>query len=127
MKLPRNRDRGDYKFQLTTRFDHVFWTGDFNYRIEGPDPSVLVKESINGNYKKILAQDQLQFEQKKGNVLVGYKEGDINFPPTYKFRDKTDILITEKGKNVGYCDRIFFGGRDNHKLNVLNYDCISEM
>lgn len=37
------------------------------------------------------------------------------------------MLLTEVGKNLGYCDRIFFGGRDIDKLNILNYDCITEM
>lgn len=68
MKLPKSRDSGDYKFELYKRFDHVFWTGDFNYRINGPDPRVIVEKAIAGDYEELLLQDQLQLEQKQGNV-----------------------------------------------------------
>lgn len=54
------------------------------------DPRI-VKELVDiGNYTPILEYDQLRLQHKKGNVFVGYKEGDITFRPTYKYDSGTD-------------------------------------
>ena len=37
-------------------------------------------------YDDLLACDQLKLEQSSGNVFQGFKEGNIQFSPTYKYR-----------------------------------------
>ena len=36
-------------------------------------------------YDDLLACDQLKLEQSSGNVFQGFKEGNIQFSPTYKY------------------------------------------
>ena len=50
-----------------------------NYLIKIFTPIHLVK-----NYPDLLAADQLKIEHGAGNVFLGFSEGDIKFPPTYK-------------------------------------------
>ena len=71
--------------------------------------------------------DQFGIEKDQNNVAVGYRENKINFPPSYKYIDGTDILNYRNGKNQSYTDRILYGGTQEHKMNQLNYETISEM
>ena len=68
---------------LHERFDHIVWMGDFNYRIEGTKSLVqhLLKE---GPFEVLLANDQLVKARLKDSFPTYYREGDIEFPPTYK-------------------------------------------
>ncbi|KAL4534362.1 hypothetical protein Ndes2437B_g03641 [Nannochloris sp. 'desiccata'] len=93
--------------------DALIWLGDFNYRIDGQYDQV--KElAISGNFGPLLACDQLRREMVAGNVFRGLREGNIAFPPTYKF-DKgipspAAYDSSEKRRVPAWCDRIFYRG-----------------
>lgn len=88
--------------------DYVFWCGDFNYRIDLPNDECkqLIKEE---NWEELLANDQLRKQQSQKKVFQGYKEGDIVFPPTYKYDMNSDDYDTsEKARIPAWTDRVLF-------------------
>jgi phosphatidylinositol-bisphosphatase len=69
---------------LLNQFDHVFWCGDLNYRIDIERDKVmeLIQQK---NYPALLEKDQLNTQRKLGNVFNGFAEGQITFAPTYRY------------------------------------------
>ena len=100
-------------FDLPFRFDHLFWLGDLNYRLDCEYEEVLSK-TRGGDYIGLLRYDQLITEQTHGNVFRRFKEGEITFPPTYRYeRGSRSKYVYEKIKTTGnvynvpsYCDRV---------------------
>ncbi|GAC72557.1 inositol polyphosphate 5-phosphatase and related proteins [Moesziomyces antarcticus T-34] len=78
---------------ITEQFDHTFWFGDLNFRIDisRQHADWLM---MNKKYDQALAFDQLGKVLKDGDAFRGFKEASINFPPTYKY----DVLKTLKIK-----------------------------
>ncbi|XP_064476937.1 synaptojanin-1-like isoform X2 [Ornithodoros turicata] len=91
--------------------DYVFWCGDFNYRVDlGIDE---VKELIRQqNWPELLKYDQLSVQQQQGQVFKDFIEGEISFPPTYKYDLFSDDYDTsEKCRVPAWTDRILFRRR----------------
>lgn len=55
---------------VTTRFDGVFWFGDFNFRLSGGRVAVeaILKQDLVEKVSALLQHDQLTQEMKKGEV-----------------------------------------------------------
>jgi hypothetical protein len=69
--------------------DHLIWLGDLNYRVSAPEE--LTKEAIRDNQlNSIFVKDQLSQEMKAQRAFQSFREGQINFPPTYKFEAGTN-------------------------------------
>ncbi|GAX73188.1 hypothetical protein CEUSTIGMA_g641.t1 [Chlamydomonas eustigma] len=130
--------------------EEAIWLGDLNYRIKMPDDEVrrLVR---SGQVKQLLEYDQLNRERAANRVFKGWKEGDITFLPTFKFkvgshtylgdREKTEAstasaLQSEEGaeedgeagevqkrRTPAWCDRILFRSSSTHHqhLTQLSY------
>ena len=63
------------------------------------------------NYTKLLALDQLSGEMKAGRVFVGFREGNIQFDPTYKYDPQsTTYDSSEKMRVPSWTDRILYKG-----------------
>lgn len=69
---------------LTDRFDHTFIFGDLNFRL---DITRLHADWLiaHQEYAKALHFDQLLNIRKDGKAFVGFEEGTIDFPPTFKY------------------------------------------
>ena len=103
---------------LVTQFDHVFWFGDLNYRIDLDfhDATELVKQK---NFALMLKADQLIEEMNHEdpsrvvfpgfqevhpcvcvrlvcNVLVCVMQGTINFAPTYRWEKKSNNFSNKR-------------------------------
>ena len=77
--------------------------------MEREDVIDLVKKQ---KYSDLLTCDQLVQEQSAGNVFQEFREGTINFAPTYKYDLFSDDYDTsEKCRVPAYCDRILFTRR----------------
>ncbi|UJR10528.1 hypothetical protein I4U23_014731 [Adineta vaga] len=113
-----NERNSDYKsimeklsFQPPSRavwHDHIFFLGDFNYRLTIPRQHVeqFVKNSA---YGQLLEYDQLRKEHSEGRVFREFNEGPVQFPPTYKYDVGTDFYDTsEKARTPSYTDRILW-------------------
>lgn len=91
--------------------DLVFWLGDLNYRIDFPlDQALDLIQKCD--WDSLLRHDQLKREMKTCDAFVGFEEGSIRFPPTYKFdRFTNEYACDENGivKRVpAYTDRILW-------------------
>ena len=75
---------------VTTRFNRVFWLGDFNFRVEERHGVVQkfleqCEEEEYPDYEELVAKDQMTRLMKKNDVFEHFQEAKINFPPTYRF------------------------------------------
>lgn len=96
-----------------TVLDHdiIFWLGDLNYRIDASADKVL--EYIRMcDWDNLYTYDQLQKQMQICEAFVGFKEGPIQFAPTYKFeRFENEYAKDENGgfKRIpAYTDRILW-------------------
>lgn len=79
-----------------------------NFRIDMPDQQVKY-EIMQKNYSKLQANDQLLKIKKSNAILSRFKEGPLNFDPTYKYDDHSDIYDTSKKQRIpAWCDRVLY-------------------
>ncbi|KAG6525772.1 hypothetical protein ZIOFF_015742 [Zingiber officinale] len=96
--------------------DRVIWLGDLNYRIALSYQSAKALVEMC-NWRSLLEKDQLRIAQRRGHVFDEWKEGNISFPPTYKYSNNSDrytgdgICHKEKRRTPAWCDRILWYGR----------------
>lgn len=78
------------KTQLTIfDVDHLIWLGDLNYRVSASEE--FAKEAIRANQlDSLFVKDQLSQEIKAQRAFKSFREGQINFAPTYKFETGTN-------------------------------------
>lgn len=102
--------------------DQIFWFGDLNYRISMLDSEVR-KLVAQKKWNELLNYDQLSNELRVGHVFDGWKEGLINFAPTYKYEINSDRYVGEipkegeKKRAPAWCDRILWLGKGIKQLN----------
>ncbi|XP_073122847.1 type I inositol polyphosphate 5-phosphatase 2 [Henckelia pumila] len=102
--------------QTIPSHDQIFWFGDLNYRLNMLDEEVrkLVNEK---QWAELLNSDQLIKELRNGRVFDGWKEGNIDFAPTYKYEINSDRYVGEcpkegeKKRSPAWCDRILWLGK----------------
>lgn len=96
--------------------DQIFWFGDLNYRINMSDTEVRKLVALR-RWNELLNNDQLSKELRSGRVFAGWKEGLIEFPPTYKYEINSDRYVGEnpkegeKRRSPAWCDRILWSGK----------------
>ncbi|XP_021737879.1 type IV inositol polyphosphate 5-phosphatase 6-like [Chenopodium quinoa] len=112
-----------------TGHDRIFWFGDLNYRLCMDDDKAreLIRKK---KWKELQKFDQLKKEQQRG-VFQGWKEGDIEFAPTYKYSVELGNRYTgdkhapfnpntgEKRRTPAWCDRIMWFGKGIQQLNYV--------
>lgn len=110
--------------QTIPSHDQIFWFGDLNYRINMSDAEVR-KLVDKKQWAVLLNHDQLSKELRNGHVFDGWKEGMINFAPTYKYEINSDVYVGqnpkegEKKRSPAWCDRILWFGKG---IKQLCYD-----
>ncbi|KAH9311866.1 hypothetical protein KI387_026901, partial [Taxus chinensis] len=107
--------------------DMVIWLGDLNYRLDDISYDEAIYYIANKQLDLLLVKDQLIREMKAGSVFQGMQEGNITFPPTYKF-DKDQIGwqgydSSEKRRVPAWCDRILFHDSSNSISAECNLTC----
>lgn len=91
--------------------DYIFWCGDFNYRID-MDKEELKESLKQGDIESVLQYDQLRIQQNTGSVFNDFFEGEISFPPTYKYDLFSDDYDTsEKARAPAWTDRVLWRRR----------------
>ncbi|KAK4489190.1 hypothetical protein RD792_004984 [Penstemon davidsonii] len=107
--------------QTIPSHDQIFWFGDLNYRLNMLDAEVR-KLVDRKKWAKLLDNDQLIQEIRNGHVFDGWKEGVINFAPTYKYEINSDRYVGEnpkegeKKRSPAWCDRILWFGKGIKQL-----------
>mmetsp|Transcript_3819 Transcript_3819/g.2842 ORF Transcript_3819/g.2842 Transcript_3819/m.2842 type:complete len:173 (-) Transcript_3819:420-938(-) len=111
----------------------VFIFGDLNYRINQPN-EVVRPACEKKQYQGLKESDELMvaFKQFKNSVdpqhylYKEYTEGEINFPPTYKYDRNSNIYDTSKKNRVpSWCDRILW--RENAKVTQQFCDSVQDI
>ncbi|XP_028857276.1 phosphatidylinositol polyphosphate 5-phosphatase type IV isoform X1 [Denticeps clupeoides] len=128
--LPDTNPYRSIASDVTTRFDEVFWFGDFNFRLNMDRPGVeeILKHNMGNNMEPLLQHDQLIKEMKDGSIFKGFQEAPIQFLPTYKFDIGCDVYdTTSKQRTPSYTDRILFRNRQLDDIKVLKYATCSTM
>uniref|UniRef100_A0A9J7Z675 Inositol polyphosphate-5-phosphatase Ka n=1 Tax=Cyprinus carpio carpio TaxID=630221 RepID=A0A9J7Z675_CYPCA len=109
--------------------DHkvVFWFGDLNFRIE--DHGMLfVRNCITSQrYNLLWSKDQLTMMKQKEATLQKFKEGPLDFQPSYKFdlhSDNYDTRVQKtwfgfngKKRKPAWCDRILWRVKPKSSLS----------
>ncbi|KAL6841983.1 hypothetical protein ACP4OV_028183 [Aristida adscensionis] len=89
--------------------DMVVFLGDFNYRLYDITYDEAVGLVSRRCFDSLRENDQLQAEMRSGRVFQGFREGEIKFPPTYKFEKHTaGYDYSEKRRIPAWCDRILY-------------------
>lgn len=113
--------------------NHLFFMGDLNYRITLTPPISMGKVQISQKdlqemlqqelYQLLVSQyDTLTHQHQAKRVLVGLREGSIDFKPSYKYeRTKPDRFVSFAHRLPGWTDRIFFTSWNDQGLS-LNHD-----
>ncbi|XP_061359688.1 type I inositol polyphosphate 5-phosphatase 2-like [Gastrolobium bilobum] len=107
--------------QTIPSHDQIFWFGDLNYRINMLDVEVRRLVALK-KWDELMNHDQLSNELRCGHVFDGWKEGLINFPPTYKYEFNSDKYVGEnpkegeKKRTPAWCDRILWLGKGIKQL-----------
>ncbi|XP_040261432.1 phosphatidylinositol polyphosphate 5-phosphatase type IV [Bufo bufo] len=128
LALPRNiPDTNPYRsspLDVTSRFDEVFWFGDFNFRLNKDRPGVnsLLQRKLERDMSHLLQYDQLIKEMSDGSIFRGFEEAAIQFLPTYKFDIGCDQYdTTSKQRTPSYTDRVVYKSRNKGDIRVLRY------
>ncbi|XP_006640692.1 phosphatidylinositol polyphosphate 5-phosphatase type IV [Lepisosteus oculatus] len=130
LALPRDLpDTNPYRSSssdVTTRFDEVFWFGDFNFRLNEDRTGVesILKQDLGSDMSRLLQYDQLSKEMKDGSIFKGFEEAPIQFLPTYKFDIGCDTYdSTAKQRTPSYTDRVLYRSRQKDDIKVMKYAC----
>jgi len=108
----------------------VFIFGDLNYRINQPN-EVVRGACESGQQEKLKEYDELMLAFKYFKQSIDpahylykeYTEGEITFPPTYKYDRLSNAYDTSKKQRVpSWCDRILW--KESHKVRQLHQDSV---
>ncbi|CAM4719413.1 phosphatidylinositol 3,4,5-trisphosphate 5-phosphatase 2-like isoform X2 [Lepidochelys kempii] len=121
-------------FDLTLRFTHLFWFGDLNYRLDMEVQDIFAHVNKK-EFEALLAVDQLTLEREKNKVFLRFSEGDISFPPTYRYeRGSRDSYVWQKFKTTGvrinvpsWCDRILWKSHPETHMLCNSYGCTDDI
>ncbi|KAM9845467.1 LOW QUALITY PROTEIN: phosphatidylinositol polyphosphate 5-phosphatase type IV-like [Aulostomus maculatus] len=128
--LPDTSPNHSTASDVTTRYDEVFWFGDFNFRLskDRKDVEAIVKRTVDGDMDPLLEHDQLSKEMKDGSIFKGFQEAEIHFLPTYKFDMGCDVYDTSsKQRTPSYTDRILFRSRQAEDITAVKYTSCSNI
>ena len=110
--------------QKLSDHDVLFLFGDLNYRVEHKfeDAMDLI---MSNNINQLLAEDQLN----KYGYTKNLNEGEITFPPTYKFAKGTSVYTEKKMRTPSWCDRILYKANQSidNQIKVVDYNYISNV
>lgn len=71
------------------------------------------------NYALLWSRDQLLIERSKNSIISRFKEGQLNFDPTYKYDDHSNVYDTSQKKRIpAWCDRVLYEKADKCKGNM---------
>lgn len=130
--MRRNQDYKDINSKLLFRnsanryltisdHDMIFWFGDLNYRISDIDTDDCKLYIDSNKLDNLLDFDQLVRQMAMKRVFLDYKEGPLNFKPTYKFDPGTDNWDTEKVRAPAWCDRVLWKGDNIEQLSYRSH------
>ncbi|XP_039976189.1 inositol polyphosphate phosphatase-like 1b isoform X2 [Xiphias gladius] len=121
-------------FDMSLRFNHLFWCGDLNYRLD-LDVQDILKHVSKREFEELMCADQLTRERHKRKAFLNFKEEKIAFPPTYRYeRGSRDCYLWQKYKTSGvrvnvpsWCDRILWKSYPETHIVCTAYGCTDDI
>ena len=122
---------GTKRLDLGSQFDHIFWMGDLNYRVDLnaaaitqaaklgvkdlPKPYAdhdrhhreVLKLVDKEEWEELYNADQLQTSRAAGDAFFGFKEAPLTFPPTFKVKRGSGSSYKDQ-RIPSYCDRVLW-------------------
>jgi hypothetical protein len=133
-EIVRGVRMGPWRMDFLHQFEHVFWMGDLNYRLDfgsQGDEKEPGKELFNSivdkirakKFDELFAADQLLRERKAGRAFVGFTEGQYAFAPTFKtIKGKVDEY--NEARSPAYCDRILWKSFPGHTVQQTAFGSV---
>jgi hypothetical protein len=85
-------------------FDHIFWFGDLNYRVDLPFDQCItnVEKTDPPLIAPLYETDQLRTARYTGDTLASFHEQPINFTPTYRLEPGTASYGNKRGQSPSW-------------------------
>lgn len=118
-------------FDVTSQFQHVFWLGDLNYRVE-EDIQALLHKVQEKDINYLMEKDQLKKMQRQKIAFCGFDEAEITFLPTYRLERnipgyryawKKVKKTGEKINAPSWCDRVLWKSYPGVFIENVAYGC----
>uniref|UniRef100_A0A671M9J0 phosphatidylinositol-3,4,5-trisphosphate 5-phosphatase n=1 Tax=Sinocyclocheilus anshuiensis TaxID=1608454 RepID=A0A671M9J0_9TELE len=121
-------------FDISLRFNHLFWCGDLNYRLD-LDALDILKHVSKREFDELMCADQLIRERHRRKAFFNFKEEKILFPPTYRYeRGSRDCYLWQKYKSSGvqvngpsWCDRVLWKSYPESHIICTSYGCTDDI
>ncbi|XP_056089631.1 inositol polyphosphate phosphatase-like 1b isoform X1 [Rhinichthys klamathensis goyatoka] len=121
-------------FDISLRFNHLFWCGDLNYRLD-LDALDILKHVSKREFEELMCADQLTRERHRRKAFFNFKEEKILFPPTYRYeRGSRDCYLWQKYKSSGvqvngpsWCDRVLWKSYPESHITCTSYGCTDDI
>lgn len=121
-------------FDISLRFNHLFWCGDLNYRLD-LDALDILKHVSKREFEELMCADQLTRERHRRKAFFNFKEENIMFPPTYRYeRGSRDCYLWQKYKSSGvqvngpsWCDRVLWKSYPESHVICTSYGCTDDI
>uniref|UniRef100_A0A9J8DBK6 phosphatidylinositol-3,4,5-trisphosphate 5-phosphatase n=1 Tax=Cyprinus carpio carpio TaxID=630221 RepID=A0A9J8DBK6_CYPCA len=121
-------------FDISLRFNHLFWCGDLNYRLD-LDALDILKHVSKREFEELMCADQLTRERHRRKAFFNFKEEKILFPPTYRYeRGSRDCYLWQKYKSSGvqvngpsWCDRVLWKSYPESHIICTSYGCTDDI
>jgi hypothetical protein len=114
---------GERGMDIMNQFHHLVWVGDLNYRLDLSDMfgeeaasaktppkelfDTISEQAAKGEFRELLACDQLLRARARGDAWVGFQEGAICHAPTFKVKRAEGLVFNEQ-RSPAFCDRILW-------------------
>ena len=105
-------------------YDHVFWMGDLNYRIDLGQPGTpeefdkVLSLVHSKNLARLQKADTLIYQMTTQASFVGFQEGPINFLPTYRMIKGASGYNNKNNQNPSYTDRVLYRSAPGENKNL---------
>ncbi|XP_056625457.1 inositol polyphosphate phosphatase-like 1b isoform X2 [Triplophysa dalaica] len=120
-------------FDISLRFNHLFWCGDLNYRLD-LDVLDILKHLSKREFEELMCADQLTRERHKRKAFFNFKEEKILFPPTYRYeRGSRDCYLWQKRSSgvqingPSWCDRVLWKSYPESHITCTSYGCTDDI
>ncbi|XP_078495542.1 phosphatidylinositol 3,4,5-trisphosphate 5-phosphatase 2 [Ciona intestinalis] len=121
-------------FDLANRFDHLYFLGDLNYRLE-MEATEIFAHIQKKEYPILYKVDQLRREKELNKAFAGYCEEEICFPPTYRYERGTreaysHLKVKKTGIRINvpsWCDRVLWRSYPETHNVCLAYGCSDDI
>ena len=125
MACPGNGGAG---LQLPHSYEHTFFLGDLNYRIDFKFQHT-VELVARGAWDTLHTQDQLLREIREGNSFCDFYQELPRFIPTYRWQRNRREFSNKKEQSPSYTDRVLWHSRAGAERNVrmLSLTCAEEI